>query len=122
MKKLFSLIVLVSVISFAQEKYVGVGYQKNIQESWKIEVVKISLNTYNVNYPDSECSGVWTVLEAGETYFMAKETITEGRDKCIDGYVKIYDDFKSKDAKRFYFYDERNSLEPSSLGVLVLEE
>ena len=132
MKKHISLlIVFFSSLYFSQNKtanYVGVGFQKGINESWKIELTKNSDDTFSVNYPDLECSGIWEIaknlkdiypVEEGVKYLIAEEKLDIGLDKCMNnGWILLVDEKLSKTTKRFYVFETENHSKPYAFGFL----
>ena len=132
MKKHISLlIVFFSSLYFSQNKtpnYVGVGFQKGINQSWKIELTKNSDDTFSVNYPDLECSGIWKItknlkdiypVEEGVKYLIAEEKLDIGIDKCMNnGWILLVDEKLSKTTKRFYVFETEHHSKPYSFGFL----
>ena len=132
MKKHISLlIVFFSSLYFSQNKtanYVGVGFQKGINESWKIELTKNSDDTFSVNYPDLECSGIWKIVknlkdiypvEEGVNSVIAEEILEAGLDKCMNnGWILLVDEKLSKTTKRFYVFETEHHSKPYAFGFL----
>ena len=132
MKKHISLlIVFFSSLYFSQNKtpnYVGVGFQKGINESWKIELTKNSDDTFSVNYPDLECSGIWKIVknlkdiytvEEGVNSLIAEEILEAGLDKCMNnGWILLVDEKLSKTTKRFYVFETEHHSKPYAFGFL----
>ena len=79
MKKHISILILFfSSLYFSQNKtenYVGVGFQKGTNESWKIELIKNSDDTFSVNYPDLECSGIWKIAKNLKNIYPVEEDV-----------------------------------------------
>lgn len=132
MKKHISFLILFfSSFYFSQNKtenYVGVGFQKGTNESWKIELCKNSDHTFSVNYPDLECSGVWKIaknlkdiypVEEGVNSLIAEEILKTGLDKCMNnGWVLLVDEKLSKTTKRFYVFETEHHSKPYAFGFL----
>ena len=125
------LILFFSSIYFSQNKtenYVGVGFQKGTNESWKIELTKNSDDTFSVNYPDLECSGIWKIaknlkdiypVEEGVNPLIAEEILETGLDKCMNnGWILLVDEKLSKTTKRFYVFETEHHSKPYAFGFL----
>jgi hypothetical protein len=132
MKKHISLLLLIiSRFYFSQNKtenYVGVGFQKGTNESWKTELIKNYDDPFSVNYPDLECSGIWKIaknmkdiypIEEAVKYLIAEEKIDTGLDKCMNnGWILLVDEKLSKTTKRFYVFETENHSNPYAFGFL----
>ncbi len=132
MKKHISLLlIIISSFYFSQNKtenYVGVGFQKGTNESWKIELSKNSDDTFSVNYPDLKCSGIWKIaknlediypVEEGVKSLIAEEKINIGLDKCMNnGWILLVDEKLSKTTKRFYVFETEHHSKPYAFGFL----
>lgn len=134
MKKHISfLMILFSCFCFAQdqaENYVGIGFQNDTYETWKIQLSRNSEDTFLVNYPELECSGIWKISKKNKKKFpkekrtkhvIAQEEIVTGLDKCVNnGWVLLVDDQLSETTKRFYIFRTENDEKPYAFGFLEL--
>lgn len=116
---IFSSVLLANFSTQAQSNYKGVGFQKEINESWSISLKKDDSTSFKVTYPSIPCTANWNLIKETESYKVYKEKLTTGLDKCIDdGYIFIVDDTFSKSTKRFYIFETAGDENPSAYGFL----
>ncbi len=122
MKKIFLLLNLVLCAFFyAQTKYKGVGFQKEIFESWDLEIVKINNNEYSVKYPSIPCTAKWKLIKQENNYLIYKEELLTGFDNCINNSIIFFiNDNSSPTTKRFYIFNKIGDEKPYAYGYLEL--
>lgn len=101
----------------SSEKWEGLGYQKGINETWKIEITKKSKNTYYVNYPDIPCSGEWIIVSKNKDKIVLKEEIKKGKEICIPATNVVIMKINNENLSVTFFLPE-NSKEPFAFGTL----
>lgn len=75
--------------SFMNGSWTGKGYQDNGSQ-WTIALVAdAQKNSYNINYPSLSCGGVWTLKSSDGQKAWFNETITYGKEKCVNGIVVV---------------------------------
>ena len=122
MKKIFFLFSLVFCSIFnAQSKYKGVGFQKEIFESWDLEIVKINNNEYSVKYPTIPCTAKWKLIRQENNYLIYQEELLTGFDNCINNSIIFFiNDNSSPTTKRFYIFNKIGDEKPYAYGYLEL--
>ena len=66
--------------------WTGVGYQLDINETWKIEFHADSQRDFFIiRYPDLNCHGTWTLTSSDGYSFSFTEKIEKGEHECADG-------------------------------------
>lgn len=109
---------LFSSLSFSQQ-LTGVGFQKDENESWAIQVDLSSKQNVSVSYPILGCSGKWVLIKEEAKKILFKEVIEEGLDKCIPtSFISLVKDEVSPTAYRFYIFEQKESKVPYAIGVL----
>lgn len=124
MKKTIFLISLFLIsLCFGQSRYIGVGFQKDILESWNLEIIKINNNEYSVKYPSIPCTSKWTLIKQEDNFLIYKEELTSGFDECKNfGIIFLIDDSSSSTTKRFYIFNKIEDKKPYAYGFLELIE
>lgn len=108
---------LLNIIAYTQ-KYVGVGFQKELNESWTIEV-DFKTKEIVVNYPALSCSGTWTLIKHIDNGSLYKETITEGTEQCLaESIYLLAKDPISATTTRFYVYETSEKSLPYATGLM----
>lgn len=120
MKITIILVFLFSTLN-AQEKWIGIGYQKNINESWKIKMITISEKNYEITYPDIPCSSIWIVRGRNKKNILLEEKIIDGIENCVDNGFVILEKVDDKTMK-FYCFINMKDEEPYAYGLLNKEE
>lgn len=119
---LIFLLVTATSLCYSQSNYNGVGFQKDINESWDLSLKKIDDKSFKVNYPSIPCTATWTIVRQENNYKVYKEKLTSGFDKCKDdGYIFLVNDTFSKSTKRFYIFDHVEDKNPSAYGFLEID-
>lgn len=90
-----------SIIVKAQDIYEGVGYQKDINESWKIRIEVNSYEEYSITYATIPCKAKWTKVYANGNKIYFKEKIFEGQDLCNDNGIVL---LKKESDETYLFY------------------
>ncbi len=99
------------------ERWEGIGYQKDLNGAWKMELCKFDKNSYFINYPDSPCSGEWIITKREECRLFLNEAIKDDICKCMakmDVVVTQIDDTNLSVA----FFLPTDKGEPYAFGVL----
>ena len=64
----------------------GTGYQLNNATTWSIKFIGDPENqTYSIEYPSLKCSGTWKAEQITANMARFVETITVGKNLCLDG-------------------------------------
>jgi len=91
----------------------GVGQQ--VGASWTIRI-DINKNEQLIEYPSLNCGGFLTLLENSATRLLFKETITFGKNACVDqGFIALVDQSATE---LTYLYYWPHSTEESSEFIL----
>lgn len=116
---LIFLSVTLTSLCYSQSNFLGVGFQKDIKESWDLSLKKIDSKSFKVIYPTIPCTAIWTVIKETNDYLVYKEKLTSGLDRCIDnGYIFMVNDTFSKSTKRFYIFEKAGDENPYAYGFL----
>lgn len=126
-KTLFIISILLQNVTFAKdsfvtknEKWVGLGFQENTQNSWKIELFKISNNSYKINYPSIPCSGLWKTEKIEKNRIVFTEIINENVNKCVPINKVVVTKIDDKHLSVSYFMVDENTSHIYAFGVLEL--
>lgn len=126
---LLVLFVLLHSLSFSKDiflnkkaKWSGLGYQENTNSSWKIELEKISKNSYKINYPTIPCAGIWTVEKTEKNRIILKEVITENIDNCVPVNRVIITKIDNEHLSVSYFMVDENTNHIYAFGILQMEK
>lgn len=103
-------------------KWSGLGYQENTNTSWKIELEKLSNNSYKINYPTIPCAGLWTVEKTDKNRIILKEVITENVDNCVPVNRVIITKIDNEHLSVSYFQVDEDINHIYAFGVLELEK
>lgn len=107
-----------SALLFSQQ-LTGVGFQKDENESWAINVDLSSKQNAIVSYPGLGCTGKWTLVKEEAKKILFKEVIEEGLDKCVPtNFISLVKDEVSPTAYRFYIFEKKEDKIPYAIGVL----
>ena len=120
MKSLYVVLtVSISSACYSQSNFIGIGFQKDIKESWNLSLKEIDNKSFQVRYPSIPCTAIWKVVKQTNDYVVYKEKLTSGYDRCIDnGYIFIVNDTFSNSTKRFYIFEKAGDDNPYAYGFL----
>ncbi len=133
MKKYFSIWILLSLIAYqptiAQDiswldgTWIGIGYQLNIKDTWRIVLqASPSQSYFTIEYPSLYCSGEWELLHRGDHKATFQEKITQGSNACISG-RKIVITYISEEYVTYSCFDaDHEELDSYATLVRVDEE
>jgi hypothetical protein len=128
-KIIFIICILLQSTAFSKDiflnknaKWSGLGYQEDTNSSWKIELEKISKNSYKINYPTIPCAGIWKVEKTEKNRIILKEVITENIDNCVPVNRVIITKIDNEHLSVSYFMVDENTNHIYAFGVLQMEK
>ncbi len=99
------------------ERWEGIGYQKDLNGAWKIELCKFDRNSYFINYPDSPCSGEWRIIKTEECRLFLIEEIKDDICKCIAKMEVVITQINDNNLSVAFFMPG-DKAEPTAFGIL----
>lgn len=100
----------------------GMGFQRDDPgqpaESWTIHITVQADGHARIAYPSLGCSGTLTRIAGNDTRTEYRESITHGREHCVDGGIV---GLVPRGARLFYYWVGEGSAEPDGVAVGFLE-